>query len=238
MRKRKVSVHSPAGRAPADDEFSTFVVEQAADDRILKSSLWIAVGFHAVLLMVNLPALGDRALATEETEKKVFVVKPVRFQPPPIDPVRLPQQKIKQVPVPDLTPDGPEPIRLDDPRPEMDLPMPDVDAFPIPDAPPAPPEPEGPIEVGGEVEKPERIHSPQPRYTEIARKARIQGTVIVQAIIDRQGDVTHVKVIKGLPMGLSEEAVKAVRQWKFQPATLRGKPVDVYYNLTVRFQLN
>ena len=59
----------------------------------------------------------------------------------------------------------------------------------------------------------------------------------MQAIIDKAGMVTNVKVLKGLPMGLSEEAVKAIKSWKFKPATLNGKPVDVYYNLTVNFRL-
>ena len=44
-------------------------------------------------------------------------------------------------------------------------------------------------------------------------------------------------MLKGLPMGLSEAAVSAVKQWKFKPATLRGKPVDVYFNLTINFTL-
>ena len=61
--------------------------------------------------------------------------------------------------------------------------------------------------------------------------------MIVQAIIDKQGAVTNVKVLKGLPMGLSEQAVEAIKKWKFKPATLNGKPVDVYYNLTVNFRL-
>ena len=61
--------------------------------------------------------------------------------------------------------------------------------------------------------------------------------MIVQAIIDKEGNVTNVKLLKSLPMGLGEEASKAVRNWKFKPATLNGKPVDVYYNLTVTFTL-
>ena len=77
----------------------------------------------------------------------------------------------------------------------------------------------------------------EPEYPELARVARLEGNVILQAIIDRNGDVVNVRVIKGQPMGLSEKAIEAIRQWKFQPATLNGKPVDVYYNLTVNFRL-
>ena len=54
---------------------------------------------------------------------------------------------------------------------------------------------------------------------------------------DEQGNVTNVEVLKGLPMGLAEAAVSAVKQWQFKPATLNGKPVAVYFNLTVNFQL-
>jgi protein TonB len=91
--------------------------------------------------------------------------------------------------------------------------------------------------VGGDVKPPEKISAPQPQYTEIARKARIQGVVIVQAIIDKQGVVTNVKVLKPLPMGLDQAAAEAIKSWKFKPATLNGKPVAVYYNLTVNFTL-
>jgi len=61
--------------------------------------------------------------------------------------------------------------------------------------------------------------------------------VIVEAIIDKNGNVDHVKVLKGLPMGLSDEAEAAVRKWKFRPGTLNGEPVDVIFNLTVNFTL-
>ena len=85
---------------------------------------------------------------------------------------------------------------------------------------------------------PVKINAPQPQYTEIARKARIQGVVIVQAIIDKEGNVTSVKLLKGLPMGLDTAALDAIKRWKFKPATLAdGRPVAVYYTLTVNFQL-
>lgn len=98
--------------------------------------------------------------------------------------------------------------------------------------------PQQPIHVGGDVQKPVKVSAPQPAYTEEARTARIQGVVIAQATIRRDGTVSSVKVLKGLPMGLSEKAVEAIETWKFEPATLNGQPVDVYYNLTVNFRLN
>ena len=135
--------------------------------------------------------------------------------------------------------DEPEPIRTIDEIDQqvVDIPVDDV-LFDIPSGPP----PEKiddtvPIQVVGDVRPPEKLFAPQPQYTEIARKARISGVVIVQAIIDKQGNVTNIKVLKGLPMGLEEAAVDAMKQWKFKPATLNGRPVTVYYNLTVNFKL-
>lgn len=98
--------------------------------------------------------------------------------------------------------------------------------------------PEGPpYRVGGDVTRPEKISGPPPVYAIEARKARVTGVVILQTVIDEQGNVTEARVIKGLPMGLDMAALEAVRTWKFKPATLDGKPVPVHYNLTVSFQI-
>ncbi len=97
--------------------------------------------------------------------------------------------------------------------------------------------PEGPLRVGGDVKAPVAVKKIEPNYTDVARKASIVGIVIVEAIIDEHGNVDNVKVIKGLPMGLSEEAVTAVRKWKFRPGTMNGKAVPVIFNLTVNFTL-
>lgn len=97
--------------------------------------------------------------------------------------------------------------------------------------------PSGPMRVGGDVKAPIVTHRVDPQYTDVARKARVAGVVIVEAVIDKNGNVDQVKVIKGLPMGLSEEAERAVRQWKFKPGTMNGQPVDVIFNLTVNFQV-
>ena len=94
-----------------------------------------------------------------------------------------------------------------------------------------------PVFVTGDVQKPVNIHRVAPQYTEEAREARIQGMVILQTIIDKEGNITDIKVMKGLPLGLSEAAMSAVRQWKYEPATLHGEPVAVYFNLTINFVL-
>ena len=96
---------------------------------------------------------------------------------------------------------------------------------------------DAPIHVGGEVKKPEILVKTQPRYTELARRANIEGFVGLKAIIDERGYVTDLQVTKDLPMGLDKAAVDAVRTWRFKPATLHGRPVKVYYNLTVHFTI-
>ena len=59
----------------------------------------------------------------------------------------------------------------------------------------------------------------------------------MEAVIDKNGNVDRAKVLKGLQLGLSEQAVEAVKQWKFRPGTLNGQPVDVIFSLTVNFTL-
>jgi protein TonB len=105
------------------------------------------------------------------------------------------------------------------------------------EAAPAPEKPTGPLRVGGDVKAPVATHKVEPNYTDVARKASVSGVVIVEAIIDEHGNVDNVKIIKGLPMGLSEEAVTAVKKWKFRPGTMNGEPVPVIFNLTVNFAL-
>lgn len=95
-----------------------------------------------------------------------------------------------------------------------------------------------PYRVGGEVSRPEKISGNPPVYTEMARKARVQGVIIIEAVIDENGDVTDARVLKGLPMGLDKAALDALKTWKFKPAMLDGNPVRVYYTLTVNFQID
>jgi TonB family protein len=94
-----------------------------------------------------------------------------------------------------------------------------------------------PYRVGGEVRRPEKISGDPPAYTDAARRALVSGVVIVEAVIDEQGNVTSPRVLKGLPLGLERQAMEAVQAWKFKPATLRGRPVPVYQLLTATFHL-
>jgi TonB family protein len=92
-----------------------------------------------------------------------------------------------------------------------------------------------PMRVGGEVSRPVPVYSPQPRSTQVALRAGVHGDVILEAVIDLDGRVTDVRVLKGLPLGLDRQATDAVRTWRFQPATLHGKPVKVYFTIIVTF---
>ena len=95
-----------------------------------------------------------------------------------------------------------------------------------------------PLRVGGGVQRPELIGKPFLRYSPRARKARIQGVELLEALIDQEGCVRHIRVLKMLPMGLDAAAVNSVRSWAFEPARLEGRPVPVYFVITVTFALN
>ncbi len=90
---------------------------------------------------------------------------------------------------------------------------------------------------GEEVIAPVVIEKTAPSYTEEGRKAKHQGRVVLRTVIDEQGLVKDVEVIEGQPYGLSEAAMATVRTWRFHPALHEGKPVAVYYLLTINFRL-
>lgn len=89
-----------------------------------------------------------------------------------------------------------------------------------------------------EVETKARIISrPEPQYTEEARSGNVRGTVVIRAIFAFDGRVRGIRVIKGLPRGLSYNAMSAARQIKFIPATINGKPVSQYIQIEYNFNL-
>jgi TonB family protein len=91
--------------------------------------------------------------------------------------------------------------------------------------------------VGGNVTAPIPIYKPEPAYSEEARKAKYQGTVVLWIVVDALGAVTDCKVVKPLGLGLDEKAVETVRTWKFKPALRSGTPVPVRVMVEVQFRL-
>ncbi len=95
----------------------------------------------------------------------------------------------------------------------------------------------GAYSVGGNVSAPVPIYKPEPPYSEEARKAKYQGTVVLLIVVDSQGNVTDVSVLKPLGMGLDEKAVSTVQTWKFQPALRNNTPVAVRVSVEITFRL-
>jgi len=114
-----------------------------------------------------------------------------------------------------------------------------TDVVDVPHAPPPAPvdtTPTGPVRLHSGIRPPEKVVNVQPTYPEIARITRIEGVVILEAVIDAAGNVTSARVLRGYPM-LDPAALNAVQQWKFKPAMLNGETIPVVMTVTVQFKL-
>ena len=90
---------------------------------------------------------------------------------------------------------------------------------------------------GGGVSNPIPIFTPDPDFSDEARRAKYQGLCLISLIVDAQGNPQNVRVARALGMGLDEKALEAVRQYKFKPAMKDGKPVPVMISVEVNFRL-
>ncbi|HET9211423.1 MAG TPA: TonB family protein [Thermoanaerobaculia bacterium] len=88
-----------------------------------------------------------------------------------------------------------------------------------------------------EVQRPELLSHSSPQYTPAARRAKAEGKVVVEGIIEKDGSLSRVRALRKQPLGLDLSAMEAVCGWRFKPATLKGEPVKVYYVLTVNFSV-
>jgi protein TonB len=95
----------------------------------------------------------------------------------------------------------------------------------------------GAYRVGGGVSAPKVVYDPDPEYSEEARKAKYQGTVVLWLVVAPDGHPQQIRVQRSLGMGLDEKAMEAVRQWRFEPAKKDGQPVPVMINVEVNFRL-
>jgi len=95
----------------------------------------------------------------------------------------------------------------------------------------------GVFRVGGGVSAPRAIFAPDPEYSEEARKAKYQGTCVLWLVVGPDGRTRDIRVARTLGLGLDQQAIEAVKQWKFEPAMKDGKPVAVQVNVEVSFRL-
>lgn len=91
--------------------------------------------------------------------------------------------------------------------------------------------------IGGGVSAPTLIFKVEPEYSEEARKAKFQGTVVLYVVVDEKGMPRNLKVIRPLGLGLDEKAIEAVQKWRFKPGMKDGKPVAVAAQIEVNFRL-
>ena len=93
------------------------------------------------------------------------------------------------------------------------------------------------VRIGGAIRQPRKLKHVNPAYPDIARQARVQGVVILECTIGRDGQITDVKVLRGIPL-LDAAAVDAVKQWVYEPTLVNGVPARVIMTVTVNFKLS
>jgi len=91
--------------------------------------------------------------------------------------------------------------------------------------------------VGAGVSPPVPIYNPEPEYSEEACKAKYQGSVTLQVVVNEKGAPTNIRVVKKLGLGLDEKAIEAVMKWRFKPGLKDGMPVSVMVTIEVGFRL-
>jgi periplasmic protein TonB len=96
-------------------------------------------------------------------------------------------------------------------------------------------QPEGPVKVGGQVQEPKLIASAMPVYPQAAKNSGIQGDVVVETTIDKDGNVAGMSVVSG-PAVLRQSALDALRKWKYEPSKLDGQPISVQMMVTIKFR--
>lgn len=199
-------------------------------------SLWLTLG----LLWV--PVIEGRSLPPKELQAAPpirITIKPKPFEHDRIDIIKC---KTLAAPIPDLNPADPEPVieaLPPDFESSVDL---DGEGWLVP-PPETPPPVEDSIRLNEQtpgVEPPIIIRRVQPDYPQRGLQMRIQGYVILDAVLRADGTVGAVTILQNLGkgrFGFEEKAIEAVRQWRFKPGSYRGKPADIHLTLKITFQL-
>ena len=203
--------------------------------------LTAAVIIHAAVFAVTWPTVAQAPPHEPEEVLIPFVLTDVRYPERPPEPELVPSVELPPRPAgppivsvpPSTEPEAATVVEeLPSEQPVIFVPPPVEGPPPAVVSPPT-----EPVPVGGRVAPPDLLFEVEPRYNEAARRAGIQGVVILDLVIDTSGAVESVAVLGGLPLGLTQSAVDAVSQWRFTPSTLDGRPIRIRYVLTVRFTL-
>jgi len=196
-----------------------------------------ALAFHFGALALRLPQR-EPPPAPSRVDPIPLAPLPLPPPPPPERTPRTPRELHRLLPVPDPTPAAPEPIR--EPRPPSVEPLATHDEpliGPL-EAPPARPRRLAgtPGVIDPEIIPESRV---QPRYPEAARLARQGAALVLRAVVRADGSVDEVEVLRCDRPGLGFEssAVEAVRRWRYLPATVEGRPVEVYLTILVDFEV-
>lgn len=225
----------------------------------------LSVLFHVLLVaaVLVLPILTDDALpVAADRLTRAFFAEPLELAPPPPPPPPPPAGARRVVPRPAPPPPVESgqliaPVEVPDalPVPEsgLDLGLGIEGGVPggveggvpggvvggivggLPSGPPPAPPPRV-VRVGGQISAPELLRRVDPVYPSLARDARVEGIVILEARVDTRGRVAEVQVLRGQPL-LNEPAVEAVRQWRYRPLLLNGEPTEFILTVTVNFRL-
>lgn len=216
------------------------IKDNSTDTFHTRLGVTVAILAHMVLFIANWPSFARSAPKVPEKQPPIVVLRHFEYKIPPTPPPEVPWQRPAEIiHIPDATPHDPEPVRdvaaLIPEFPSGDWVAPDGLAVP-----PPPPQVVEQVlpRVGAEITAPRRIVTVEPVYPEIARKARKEGAVILSLIIGPSGQVKSIEVLRSQPLGLTEAAVNAARQWVFEPSTYNGRPTAVQYILTVHFNLS
>lgn len=210
----------------------------------LNRMMLISVVVHGLLIFSIMPENSRPKIPLQQTACPPIHIHKGPIFKPPVAPTQKPSVKstrntraLKPIPAP--LPDEPE-LDLADWQLNLESETEDFrfEDSVFTDTLPAPPSQEGPVKLRSDIVQPRLIKRVDPAYPELARKARVQGNTAIELVVGTDGLVTDARALSSTGLKLLDEAaVSAVKQWVFTPATLNGRPISVYYNVTIVFKL-
>jgi protein TonB len=220
-------------------------------------TMMLSVVAHVLIVaaVIIVPLMATGSMPSLPTGDLDYIMLEPAPAPPPLPTPPPPTATPTPAANPDAAPiDVPDEIRPEVPRPDVGEHVPGAipqlgpssrfgdgvgvgigrDVAPLP--PPVPAPPQKPLRPGGDIREPVKVKNVAPVYPQIAIKARIQGRVVIDAVIGTDGVVREARILSGVPL-LNQAALDAVKQWRYTPTMLNNVPVQVIMTVTVQFNL-